>query len=259
MIILNKTLGQYLLINKKIIKKIVFLIKPQKTQNILEIGSGTGLLTEELCKYVNYLNTIEIDANLIKIFKKKKIKNVKTINYDILKFNFLKLFKKKKIQIVGNIPYYISNEIIYKFIKYRNIIKNIYITVQKEFAISLIYNKKKNTKLSLLTKIFFDVKILLKIKKNNFLPQPKINSVLIKIKPNENIQKINIKNYQKIKHITNNIFFKKNRKLKNNLKRLINKNNILKTNININKRPNKLNLNEYTNLINFIFKSNNIK
>ena len=87
-IIAKKSLGQNFLIDKNIIEKIVKITKIQK-KNILEIGPGTGNLTEYILKEnPNYLTVIEKDENLCqKLFLRFKDK-IKIINNDVLKENF---------------------------------------------------------------------------------------------------------------------------------------------------------------------------
>lgn len=247
-----KDIGQNFLINKKIIKKIIYFIKPKKKDIFLEIGCGKGILTKKLYKYNKNITAIDIDENLIKICKKKKTK-IKFINIDILKFNFN--IYKKKIRIIGNIPYYISHKIIYKLIKNYKIIYDIYILLQKELANNLLLNNKNYSKTTIILNILFKIKKILKIKNYNFIPKPKVESVLIKLKSNNNIN--NIKNIKLCIHILNNIFNKKNKKIYNNLKKFININEFKNININPNIRINKINIQQYCKIINYIIKKNN--
>ncbi len=218
----KKYLGQVFLKKTKIIKQIINYIKPKSKEILLEIGCGTGQLTKEIIKYNNNIIVTEIDKELIKQIKNNIIKKIKLLNINILLLNFKKIYKKKKnkIRIFGNIPYYISRKLIIKFIKNIKYIKNIIILVQKEFAQCLISkkNQKKYCKISILAQTYYNIKILLEINKNNFFPIPKINSILIKLNPKKDI-KIN---FNILNHILNNCFIKKNRKLHNNIKNLIN-------------------------------------
>ncbi len=255
MLKIKNSLGQIFLKNKKIIKKIIYYIKPKKKHNLLEIGFGNGELTKEIIKFNKKVTSLEIDNYLI---KKNNNKNFNIINVDVLKFNFLNFFlkKKKKIRIFGNIPYYITKKILVKLIKNYKIIKDIHITIQKEFYYSLI-NKKKNKKfnqLSLLIKYIFKIKYLIKIKKINFFPVPKVDSVFIKLIPKKKKKYININHF---KHILNNSFKKKNKKIINNLKNILNKkilNKLNKLNINLNKRPREISTNKFYKITNIYSK-----
>ncbi len=236
MIILKKYLGQNFLKNKKIIKKIIKYIKPKKKELFIEIGCGTGQLTKEILKYNRNIIAIEIDKDIIKKINNNIINKIKLLNINILYLNLKKYFKKfkKKIRIFGNIPYNISRKLIIKFIKNIKYIKNIFILVQKEFAQCLISKKntKKYCKISILIQTYYKIKIIYQINKKNFFPKPKVNSTLIMLKP----KKKNKVNFIILNHIINNCFIKKNRKLYNNIKNIININKIKNFKININKR-----------------------
>ncbi len=255
MIKIKNNLGQIFIKNKKKITKIISFIKPKKKDNLLEIGYGNGELTKNIIKFNKHLISLEIDNYLIKKNQKKN-KNIKIINIDILKFNLLKLFKKKKkkIRIFGNIPYSISKKILFKCIKNYKIIKDIHILIQEEFFYSLI-NKKKNKKYgkwNILINFIFKIKFLMKINKKHFNPKPKVNSVFIKLQPKINKYKIN-----KLKHfiyILNHSFKKKNRKLINNLKKIINKKNLNKLNINYNIRPKNISVKNFCKITNLYSK-----
>ncbi len=252
---IKNNLGQNFLKNKKKIKKIINFIKPKKKDVLLEIGYGNGELSKKIIKFNKNLTSLEIDKYLIKKNKKKNNK-INIINIDVLKFNLLNFFKKKnkKIRIFGNIPYYISNKIFQIFIKNFQIIKNIYIMIQKEFSDSLISNKgdKKYNKLSILIKYMYKIKILMKVKNKNFKPKPKINSVFLKLKPKK--KKYKLLNFNHFRHILNNAFKRKNKKLINNIKNILNKKIKKKINIFLNKRPNKLSIKNFCKISNIYTK-----
>ena len=95
----KKSLGQNFLIDKNICKKICQMATISK-KNIIEIGAGTGNLSEHILqKNPNSLTLIEKDKNLCKILREKFLKNrkVNVINYDVLKFNLEKITLKNTI------------------------------------------------------------------------------------------------------------------------------------------------------------------
>ncbi len=249
----KKNLGQNFLKNKKIIIKIIKYINPNKKDIFIEIGCGTGQLTKEIIKYNDNIIATEIDLNLIKKIKKYIIKKIKILNKNILYLNFKKIFKnkEKKIRIFGNIPYYISRKLIIKFIKNIKYIKDIFILIQKEFANCLIAKKndKKYCKISILLQTYFNIKILYQVNKKYFFPKPKVDSTFIKLKPKKN----NKIKFKILNHIINNCFIKKNRKLYNNIKNLIDIKKIKNFKIDINKRVRNISVKKF-NYITKIYK-----
>ena len=115
----KKSLGQNFLIDPNTIRKIVESGKINN-HNLIEIGPGTGNLTNELIKSKNKkITLIEKDKLL---YNKLKLKftnntNIEIVNSDILKVNLEKLVKKNTI-IFGNLPYNISSQILISLIKF---------------------------------------------------------------------------------------------------------------------------------------------
>ena len=111
MIKAKKSLGQNFLEDKNIIKKIIDTTVI-RDETILEVGPGTGNLTEYILKKnPKELFVIEKDNNLTSILEQKFKDKIKIINDDILKVNEKEITKDKLI-VFGNLPYNISTEIL---------------------------------------------------------------------------------------------------------------------------------------------------
>ena len=112
----KKSLGQNFLKDKNIIKSIVEIGNITKNSVVLEIGPGTGNLTEFILKKnPKKIFVIEKDSNLVNILNNKFKKNINIINKDILKIN-LNDFSKEKIIIYANLPYNISTHLLTQWI-----------------------------------------------------------------------------------------------------------------------------------------------
>ena len=132
----KKKLGQNFLIDKNIIKKIVECVSINNENEILEIGPGTGNLTEFLIKKnPKKIFLIEKDKNLINILKNKFYNKAKILNEDILQFSKNDLLTDNSI-IFGNLPYNVSSQILTKFIfnKEKFKFKMLIFMFQKELA-----------------------------------------------------------------------------------------------------------------------------
>ena len=107
MLIPKKSLGQNFLLDKNLCKKISKSISI-KNNILIEIGSGTGQLTDEIIKFKpKKLILIEKDDELFKILKSKysKFDYIELLNIDAINLN-LKL--KENFIIVSNLPYNIA-------------------------------------------------------------------------------------------------------------------------------------------------------
>tara|TARA_B100001057_G_scaffold315448_1_gene315561 strand:- start:616 stop:1401 length:786 start_codon:yes stop_codon:yes gene_type:complete len=249
----KKSLGQNFLIDQNIIEKIVNTTSI-KDKIILEIGPGTGSLTSYILKKnPKKLFVIEKDNNLAINLKNKFNNQLTIINDDILKIDETKLFKEK-VTVFGNLPYNISTEILSKWIIN---LKNSFwfdclvLMFQKEVADRIIadFNTSNYGRLSIICNWKLEIKKVFDIKPQAFFPKPKIDSSLLYFSPKLNFVKIN--NPNNLEKVTR-IFFNQRRKmLKKPFNKLFNgdKRILDKLKINLNLRPQNLNLDTYYKLV----------
>ena len=214
-IIPKKSLGQNFLIDKSIIEKICNSGNITKNNNVLEIGPGTGNLTEFILqKKPKKFYVIEKDERLIKNLKEKFDKKLTIINEDILKYN-LKSLSDKDLVIFGNLPYNISSQILTNFINYSYSefsYKKLVLMFQKEVADRILAedNSKNYGRLSIFSSWKLNIKKIIDIDPSSFFPKPKVMSSLLIFEPKINF--IKFKNSKNLEHITN-VFFNQRRKM----------------------------------------------
>ena len=185
----SKSLGQNFLIDGNIVRSIVEKAKITKDDYVLEIGPGIGTLTEELAIKAKKVIGVEIDRKLLPILDESldKYDNADIIHGDILDIDINKLieekFDNKKIKIVANLPYYITTPIIGKLIEDDLNIESIVVMVQKEVADRMACppGSKLYGSLSVFIDFYTRAEIILKVPKTVFMPQPKIDSAIIKL------------------------------------------------------------------------------
>ena len=228
---MKKSLGQNFLIDFNIVKKIVNLVNI-KSKNIIEIGPGKGALTDEIIKKnPKSLLLIEKDDNLYKELDMKfsSQKKIKIFNSDILKFDLEKKIKKNSI-IFGNLPYNISSQILVKILRFNKWPPNLTDMIfmfQKELAEKIIakYPSSDYGRLSILSSYRINIVKKFLVSPNCFFPKPKINSMIIHLRPKkEKIFKINeVTNLEKI---TNILFSNKRKMINKNIKKILSRKNI---------------------------------
>jgi 16S rRNA (adenine1518-N6/adenine1519-N6)-dimethyltransferase len=112
--------GQNFLIDNNIAIKIVKAAELDLTDNVLEIGHGKGILTKLIVSSINFLTAIEIDKILFQqldsYFSFNKIKNVKLVNQDFLKYDIHDIKRK----FISNLPYNVGTAIIQKILPLQN-------------------------------------------------------------------------------------------------------------------------------------------
>ncbi len=253
MIKAKKSLGQNFLIDQNILKKIVDLVDI-KDKNILEVGPGTGNLTEQILdEQPKKLIVVEKDANLANHLKKSFGSKIELINGDILELDENSLWKDC-LTVFGNLPYNISTEILSRWILN---LKNdkfwfdyLILMFQKEVAdrIISISNSKHYGRLSVIANWKLDIKKICDISPNSFFPKPKIDSSLLLFKPKKDFYILN--NSKSIEKITRIFFMHRRKMIKKPYNQIFNGNigvaNKLK--ITLNQRPQNLSIETYLRL-----------
>ena len=252
MIRAKKSLGQNFLIDKNIIDKIVNILE-LKDKNILEIGPGTGNLTEGILKKSpKKILAIEKDDNLVKLLKEKFDDKIEIINKDILKIDENSL-SDQTLTVFGNLPYNISTEILCKWIL--NIKQKIWfdcliLMFQKEVADRIIsdFNTKSYGRLTILANWRLDIKKICDISPLSFQPKPKIESTVLFFKPKKKF--FVLKNAKNLEKITRIFFMHRRKMIKKPYYQLFNRNiNIAsKIGIDLNSRPQNLDFETYFKL-----------
>ena len=211
----KKSLGQNFLIDKSVIERICNSGSITENNNILEIGPGTGNLTEFILqRKPKKFHVIEKDERLIKNLKEKFDKKLTIINHDILDYD-LKLLSDKDLVIFGNLPYNISSQILANFINYSYSefsYKKLVLMFQKEVADRILAkdNSKNYGRLSIFSSWKLNIKKIMDINPSSFYPKPKVMSSLLIFEPKINF--IKFKNSKNLEHITN-VFFNQRRKM----------------------------------------------
>ena len=245
----KKFLGQHFLIDENISKKIVNSFSLNEFDKIVEIGPGKGALTKYLFKFSDKLILIEYDTESVEFIKSSfKKHNPNIIKQDILKYNLKDvLTQTSKNLIIGNFPYNISSQIIFKILENYLLVDNLIGMFQKEVAERIISkpNSKEYGIISVKTQLLYDVKILFDVSPNVFFPKPKVNSSVISMTRKKNINiNFDLKLFDKLVKLS---FQQRRKKIKNSLKKLDIKENILEDTI-FGLRPEQLSVNDFIRL-----------
>ena len=247
---LKKHLSQTFLIDDNIIRKIIEKIDIKNGDNVLEIGPGKGALSEYLISITKNLILVEIDNNFTKFLRNDlKYSQNKIYSDDILTFDFTNIISEYiKFRIIGNIPYKISTRLILHLSNFKEHIHDIHFVVQEEVSKKFLNTtKSKESYASLLIQYHFDIEKQFKIYSKSFIPKPKIDSALIKIKPK--VYKKTVLNYIYFESIVKKAFTQKRQKISKSINTAF----FYKKYINIEKDAIKTSLSDYIRLSNLLF------
>lgn len=189
-IIPKKSLGQHFLTSKHVLEQIISAANIQKDENILEIGPGTGILTDELLKVGAKVTAIEKDDRAEVFLKIKFDKEIRNEQLTLIHGDILSEIEvgPTPFAIVANIPYYITGSILQKFLECEPRPSRMILLVQKEVAERIVAKNVsgsdengKESILSISVKAFGTPKIVAKVPKGAFSPPPTVDSAILSI------------------------------------------------------------------------------
>lgn len=217
----KKHLGQHFLIDTTIAER----ISDQLTGHgyykfLLEIGPGTGVLSQYLIRKNYKLTLIEIDRESVDFLEKKYgNKHFKLINGDFLHHNMENEFDKP-FGVIGNFPYNISSQIFFRILDLPLVIPEIVCMLQKEVAerIASLPKSKKYGILSVLLQAYYNIEYLFTVPPEMFKPPPKVNSGVIRLKLRT--EPLHIANKKLFFQVVKSAFQNRRKKLRNAVKNL---------------------------------------
>ncbi len=187
----KKRLGQNFLIDKKALDTIVSAADLQKTDNVIEVGPGTGFLTEKLVQLAGHVTSVELDKDMVEILEEqfKFTENLEVVNEDILDYNLTDRRRGSasapsgevsNFKVVANIPYYITSPLLKHFLKSDNRPTLMVVLVQKEVAEKICGITGKSL-ITIETQLFGKPEIVDIVPSKSFYPPPKVDSAILKI------------------------------------------------------------------------------
>ena len=219
----KKRYGQNFIKNPIIVEKIVEKSQIPEDTLILEVGVGKGILTNELIKHGKQVISYEIDTTL-KDYLDEKFNN--TNNLEIIYTDFMERdiiedinkYEYKNIYFIANVPYYITTPILMKLMNLNVNVDKIVMMVQKEVVerFNAMPKTKEYSSLTVLLNYYYDIKKLLNVNKNEFIPVPKVDSVVIALTRKREL--LEVKNYDIFYKLIRDSFQFKRKTLRNNLR-----------------------------------------
>ena len=183
----SRDLGQNFLVDENILRKILDASELKSDEVVLEIGTGIGTLTEALAKRVREVITIEIDKRLVPILSEtlSGISNVKMLSADALRLepSQTDITWSSIDKIVSNLPYSVAAPAILKYFSDFKNIKTMIVMVQREIAERILAEpgSKNYSAFTVKLRYFCQGKKLSSVSRHSFLPEPNVDSMVIKL------------------------------------------------------------------------------
>ena len=246
----RKKWGQNFLADRNLLDKIVRTIDPKKSDSILEIGPGEGALTELIYPIVKEMVAIEIDPMLIEHLKNQKsLKGLNIVHGDVLLQDIESLPVKNLVRVIGNIPYNITSPIIFWLIEQLHFWDDAFIMMQKEVAerLSAVVGTKAYGRFTVVTGAYLNMEYCFTIPPDVFIPKPKVDSAIIRFTKKEN-PLISDEKYMRFNKLVSAAFSQRRKMLRNTLKGW-DIHPDLQEQINFNRRPETLTIEEFVTLV----------
>ena len=248
----KKRLGQHFLKDIEIAQRIVDSLQVTSPTPVLEVGPGTGVLTQFLLQNpLIKLTAIELDNESV-AFLEEHYPQLKLIEADFLKLDVRKYFGHDAFNLIGNFPYNISSQIFFKVLEHRDQIPLVVGMVQKEVAERMAAQSGNKTYgiLSVLLQAFYHIEYLFTVPEHVFDPPPKVKSAVIRLSRNEVIR---LGCDEKLfKTVVKTVFNQRRKMLRNSLKPLVGPESPLYEDPLFDKRPEQLDVQTFIELTNRI-------
>ena len=184
----SKALGQNFLVNPSVCPRIAEQGNAKKGFGVIEIGTGIGVLTNELAKRADKVVAIEIDERLIPVLEETLAEhdNVKIINADVMKVDLHKLIEDEfdglEVAVCANLPYYITSPILMMLLEERLRIRSVTVMVQKEAGTRLCapVGTRDMGAVTVAVNYFSKPKILFNVSRGSFMPAPNVDSCVVR-------------------------------------------------------------------------------
>ncbi|MDX2162907.1 MAG: 16S rRNA (adenine(1518)-N(6)/adenine(1519)-N(6))-dimethyltransferase RsmA [bacterium] len=178
----KKSLGQNFIHDPNVLEKIVTIAEILPGDTVLEIGPGTGALTEHLAPLAGRVIAVEIDGRLESILRGRFARwpNIEFVFGDILETDLRALVPESYI-VVANLPYYITSAILRHLLETDRRAKRLILTVQLEVAERLTAKPDDMSLLSVSVQYYAKAKIAARINKAVFYPRPDVDSAVVRL------------------------------------------------------------------------------
>lgn len=188
----KKQFGQNFLVDKGVVRKIVEAAGIVPGEAVLEIGPGTGLLTEALVAAGAKVTAVEADRDLIAPLRAKFGDKIELVEGDILSLSDSLALRLSDYKLIANIPYNITSDILNAFLTAPRPPSRMVLMVQREVADRIAAAPPDMSLLSVVCQLYADVSKVVNVPRGAFRPSPNVDSAVVRLdpKPAENAEQV---------------------------------------------------------------------
>lgn len=180
----KQSLGQNFLHDPNMAEKIVGTLNAPSDAHVVEVGAGTGELTELLAERYEHLTAIEIDERAVEVLRQKQ-PDLDVRHEDILETDWPALAAEEEgpLYVISNMPYYLTSELLFALLENRTHIAEAVLTMQEAVAERLVAEPRTKAYgiLSVLLQLFAAPELCYSVPPQVFTPQPDVSSAVIRL------------------------------------------------------------------------------
>lgn len=186
----RKSLGQNFLKDASYLDAIIGAAELGPEDAVLEIGAGTGALTDVLSRHAAHVTAVEVDGRLVELLRRKlgHLPNVDVVQGNILDLSLTDLMRSDRLagrrcKVVANLPYYITSPVILKLLEETGFLERIVVLVQKEVAERMVAapGSKRYGAFSVVVQYHTDAEIVGIVPPDAFWPAPRVSSAIVRL------------------------------------------------------------------------------
>jgi 16S rRNA (adenine1518-N6/adenine1519-N6)-dimethyltransferase len=179
----RRSLGQNFLIDQTILDRIVSAAKLNSDDLVVEIGAGTGELTEQLAERARRVLAIEIDPKLVQLLGDRFTDrdNVEIIQQDATTVDMADLTGGETYRVVGNLPYSVASPILRTLLESSHPPTQILAMLQREVALRLVAPPGRYNLLGISVLIYAEPELCFEVPATAFFPSPEVSSAVVRL------------------------------------------------------------------------------
>ena len=179
----NKAFGQNFLVDRAILQRIIEAAEIEPTDQVLEVGAGTGVLTRELAKHARRVVAVELERDMLALLAKTtgEFRNVELLARNLLYLDPQEVFEQEPYKLVANLPYYITAPTFRHFLESGNAPRLLVVMVQYEVAQRIVAGPGDLSLLGVSIQFYGQPKIIAHVPARAFYPAPKVDSAILRV------------------------------------------------------------------------------
>ncbi|CAK8542294.1 unnamed protein product [Lathyrus sativus] len=233
----RKSLGQNYMLNSDINEQLVGVAGVEEGDVVLEIGPGTGSLTDTLINSGAFVLAVEKDKHMAALVSERfsSTQKLKVLDEDIVKCHVRSHISSlygntkeidsddRKAKVVANIPFYISTDVIKLLLPMGDIFSEVVLLLQEETALRLVKPSLRTPEyrpINIFVNFYSDPEYKFKVERTNFFPQPNVDAAVVKFKLKQPSKYPQVSSSKSFFAVVNSAFNEKRKMIRNSLQHI---------------------------------------